>query len=365
MKKVLISLIILFLVFITNINVVAAKNSGGIYSLNDTTYRAWAVDSDNNGGISKLWVECVNQSTNVTKNISLYDGSKNFEQINGSFSTEGWDNGKYKCTIYKIKEKYTYNTDSKSCSAFNTEVDSVSGESYSGNYNGCIAAGCTWDGPTHQSGLCKAYSSSSSSSSYGTKVSSETITVTSNYNTDSKSCSAFNTEIDSVSGESYSGNYNGCIAAGCKWDGATHLSGKCIAYSSSEIPNSINSNNGDSNNKNCESYSVSECPFSCSVKEGKCVNFDENTCEGLLGSFYNDLQSILNAIKIIGPIIVFGLSTFEYITAIVSKEGEGLKKANDRLIKRLVLIAVLFFLPLLINILLGLTIGSEYSACLS
>lgn len=82
------------------------------------------------------------------------------------------------------------------------------------------------------------------------------------------------------------------------------------------------------------------------------VKIDKSCNE--LGGFKDDLQSIFNAFKIVAPILTLVLSSFEYMTSITSKDGEGLKKANKRLINRIILVAILFFMPILLNIILDI-----------
>ena len=87
-----------------------------------------------------------------------------------------------------------------------------------------------------------------------------------------------------------------------------------------------------------------------------------NDCSGVLAGLKPDLDNIFKAMKIIGPIIVFALTVYEYAMAIFSKDAEGLKKCNSRLTTRLILIAILVFLPTLINLLLGL-LDPSYETC--
>jgi len=85
-------------------------------------------------------------------------------------------------------------------------------------------------------------------------------------------------------------------------------------------------------------------------------------CEGMLGPLKQDLEGILMIIRIVAPLIVLALGTYDYITSIVSKDAELLKKANSKLVKRLTLMALLFFLPSLLNILLG-WVDVTYQTC--
>ena len=66
------------------------------------------------------------------------------------------------------------------------------------------------------------------------------------------------------------------------------------------------------------------------------------------------LQQILNFIKVIGPILVVVLSSIDFIQVIVKSDDEAMGKAKKKLIKRLVLAALLFFIPTLVQVILDL-----------
>ena len=89
---------------------------------------------------------------------------------------------------------------------------------------------------------------------------------------------------------------------------------------------------------------------------------DSFTCHGVLGGFRQDLEGALNIIRIVAPLMVLGLSAYDFLAAIFDKDAELLKKANSRLLRRLALVAILFFLPTMINIVLGI-IDSSYITC--
>ncbi|MDD4796117.1 MAG: hypothetical protein PHG03_06195 [Bacilli bacterium] len=94
-------------------------------------------------------------------------------------------------------------------------------------------------------------------------------------------------------------------------------------------------------------------------------NSDDQVCEGLLGkTLKKDIESILNVMKIIAPLLVVIFTIYELISAVASKDDDALTKALGRLTTRIILVAVLFFLPVLLNILLGF-IDNKYSTCLS
>lgn len=95
-------------------------------------------------------------------------------------------------------------------------------------------------------------------------------------------------------------------------------------------------------------------------------NSDSNsndTCESMLGDFYKDLESIMGIIRIAGPLIVIFLTSMEYIVAITGKEDDAIKKVTNKLVTRLVLVAILFMLPSLLNLLLKF-LDQNYTTCI-
>lgn len=81
---------------------------------------------------------------------------------------------------------------------------------------------------------------------------------------------------------------------------------------------------------------------------------------GLLGNVNDEnsvawlLQRILNYLKILGPMIVVVMSGIDFAKVIVTSDDEGMKKAQKKLITRLLLAASLFFLPELVVALLDI-----------
>lgn len=80
--------------------------------------------------------------------------------------------------------------------------------------------------------------------------------------------------------------------------------------------------------------------------------------DSLLGS-YDDpdsvawlLQKVFNYVKLLGPFIVLVMSGIDFAKVIVMGDDEGMKKAQSKLIVRLILAASLFFLPGIITALL-------------
>lgn len=83
-------------------------------------------------------------------------------------------------------------------------------------------------------------------------------------------------------------------------------------------------------------------------------------CNSLLGSTADEnsvawlIQQIFNYIKLLGPLIVVIMSGIDFAKVIVMGDDDGMKKAQSKLIIRLILAASLFFLPELIMALLDL-----------
>lgn len=83
-------------------------------------------------------------------------------------------------------------------------------------------------------------------------------------------------------------------------------------------------------------------------------------CNSLLGSTADEnsvawlIQQIFNYIKLLAPLIVVIMSGIDFAKVIVMGDDDGMKKAQTKLIIRLILAASLFFLPDLIMALLDL-----------
>lgn len=89
----------------------------------------------------------------------------------------------------------------------------------------------------------------------------------------------------------------------------------------------------------------------------------EQDCEGgnsILGDPEDEdsvawlLQQALNYIKIIGPILVVILSSIDFAQVIIKSDEDAMKKAQKKLITRLILAACLFFIPTLVQVMLDI-----------
>lgn len=66
------------------------------------------------------------------------------------------------------------------------------------------------------------------------------------------------------------------------------------------------------------------------------------------------IQKVLNWLKIIGPVIVIIFSSIDYLRALIQSDEETMTKLNKKLITRIVLVLLLFFVPTLVNAVLAL-----------
>lgn len=86
----------------------------------------------------------------------------------------------------------------------------------------------------------------------------------------------------------------------------------------------------------------------------------DNDCDYILGdpkrpgtpAYYVDL--VFRFIKFIAPLIVIGLTIFDYIKAIASSDGDLITKTNKKTIKRLIFALLLFVTPIIISYILTL-----------
>ena len=87
-------------------------------------------------------------------------------------------------------------------------------------------------------------------------------------------------------------------------------------------------------------------------------------CQEVLDSrLIAELRGILNIFRIVAPLLVVAFSIYEFLGAILSKDAERLKEANSRLMKRMLLVVLLFVLPILIDLILGI-IDGRYTTCI-
>lgn len=93
------------------------------------------------------------------------------------------------------------------------------------------------------------------------------------------------------------------------------------------------------------------------------ANGSNRSCEDW-GATKQDLQNIFNFLKIVVPLLVIGLSSYDFIKAVTAKEEKGVKKAFNIFLKRMIYAVLFFFLPVIINLILDFIGASAYN-CIS
>lgn len=95
--------------------------------------------------------------------------------------------------------------------------------------------------------------------------------------------------------------------------------------------------------------------------------YNKMDCEGLLGNPEDSnalaywIQWMLNIIKYIAIIALLILSTMDFIKAIVSGDKDALKKASITTIKRFLFAVLIFFLPIIVEVIMKLF--GAYGTC--
>lgn len=75
------------------------------------------------------------------------------------------------------------------------------------------------------------------------------------------------------------------------------------------------------------------------------------------------LQKLLNYLRALGPMIVIVTSGIEFTKVIITSDDDGMKKAQKKLITRLILIAALFFVPTIVIAILDIFGMSNDPTC--
>ena len=76
-------------------------------------------------------------------------------------------------------------------------------------------------------------------------------------------------------------------------------------------------------------------------------------CEGILGpELMGILQEVFTIIRIAVPVLVVVLISVDMLSAVTSGDEKGVKEAQSRAIKRVIIGVVIFFIPTLVNFVL-------------
>lgn len=80
------------------------------------------------------------------------------------------------------------------------------------------------------------------------------------------------------------------------------------------------------------------------------------------GRFGEFLQKVLDIIRFAVPLIIIGLSVLDFIKVIASQKADDMKKATNKLVKRLIIGVAIFIVPTILEFLLS-QFGMELGSC--
>ncbi len=97
---------------------------------------------------------------------------------------------------------------------------------------------------------------------------------------------------------------------------------------------------------------------------GTGTNTNPGDCTGILeGTYFSKiLSNIFNVIRMAGVGLVFLMSILDFTGAVFAKDEDQIKKASEKAVKRLIIAILIFFLPMILNLLLSL-IGGMGTIC--
>lgn len=79
------------------------------------------------------------------------------------------------------------------------------------------------------------------------------------------------------------------------------------------------------------------------------IDFDSLDCDNIFAEFANEIKTAYFFLEILSIIIVVVLSVLDYSKTILSDNQDEMKKSNQKLVKRLIILVVIFLLPAIIN----------------
>ena len=177
----------------------------------------------------------------------------------------------------------------------------------------------------------------------------------------------------------------------CVWSG-----GKCVTESVAQknknlgksTSNSSNNNSGSSSGSSSSSSSGSSSSSSsgslpAEITKASIENFttsgknnpfsrsnnakEVNSCEDLLGSeLIEKLKEIFIGLRIAAPILTVVLVSKDIVVAVGAGKEDDMKKAQKNMIKRLIILVAIMFLPTIVNVVLSLIAssgGDLYTTC--
>ena len=83
--------------------------------------------------------------------------------------------------------------------------------------------------------------------------------------------------------------------------------------------------------------------------------YADNTCSGIFTpKLIEEVKSVFNVIRIVVPILLLLLTSVDFAKVVFSDSKDGMKKAKDNFIKRVVAVLIVFFAPEIIELILKL-----------
>ena len=91
---------------------------------------------------------------------------------------------------------------------------------------------------------------------------------------------------------------------------------------------------------------------------------EEDSCNAILTpTLAKVVQNILKFVQYLGPVLVIVLTIVDFVKAALSGEQDAIKKASQKFMKRIIAAILLFFVPLLVNIIFNFTGIVPPSSC--
>lgn len=91
------------------------------------------------------------------------------------------------------------------------------------------------------------------------------------------------------------------------------------------------------------------------IDDPQFIDIEVENCEDLLGKdIAGYFKIVWNLIKIGIPIILIGLGTIDFVQAVFSGKEDGMKKAQGKFIKRIIIAVIIFLIPTILGLLLDI-----------
>lgn len=120
-------------------------------------------------------------------------------------------------------------------------------------------------------------------------------------------------------------------------------------------------------------FSLRVCAYEKNISVNKIFAAQKTSYENVVNAemycdsldlLLQDIEGAFNLFKVVAPIFVVVMSTYDFIKAITGKVDGDMKKAFTKLMKRFAFAIILFFLPIILNFCLGLW-DPNYSTCIA